>query len=169
MTTTHRGARLDEFNALSRSDARARLATCLAVPRWVDEVADGRPYADLADLLERAGESAAELSDEELEGALTRHPRIGERASPAHDGEHSRREQARVDPSDGETAGRLAAGNRAYEQRFDRVFLIRAAGRSTAEILAELDRRLSNGDDTERVETTTQLREIALLRLESVV
>ena len=66
-------------------------------------------------------------------------------------------------------AERLAAGNRAYEERFDRVFLIRAAGRDAPEILAELERRLGNDDATERGETVTQLREIALLRLEQVV
>ena len=52
--------------------------------------------------------------------------------------------------------------------RFDRVFLIRAAGRSAPEILAELDRRLGNDDAAEREETVTQLREIALLRLRQV-
>ena len=65
-------------------------------------------------------------------------------------------------------ARRLAEGNRAYEERFDRVFLIRAAGRSGPEMLAELERRLGNDDATERTETVTQLREIALLRLEQL-
>ena len=73
-----------------------------------------------------------------------------------------------MDPADAEVAQALAVGNAAYEARFDRVFLIRAAGRSAPEILAELDRRLGNDDDTEREETVTQLREIALLRLRQV-
>ena len=50
-------------------------------------------------------------------------------------------------------ADRLVDGNRAYEERFDRVFLIRAAGRDADEILAELERRLGNDDATERDET----------------
>jgi 2-oxo-4-hydroxy-4-carboxy-5-ureidoimidazoline decarboxylase len=49
------------------------------------------------------------------------------------------------------------------------VFLIRAAGRSSAEILSELDRRLGNDAATERGETVAALRDIALLRLEQVV
>jgi len=63
----------------------------------------------------------------------------------------------------------LAGGNREYEQRFDRVFLVRAARRSSSEILAELRRRLDNDDDTERAETAAALREIALLRLKDVM
>ena len=66
-------------------------------------------------------------------------------------------------------AERLREANAVYEQRFGHVFLIRAAGRNSAEILSELERRLHNDDATERVETVTALRDIALLRLEQVV
>ena len=79
------------------------------------------------------------------------------------------REQAGVDPAAGDTAARLAAGNAAYEERFGRVFLIRAAGRDAEAILAELDRRLGNDDATERAETVDNLRQIALLRLEALL
>ena len=67
------------------------------------------------------------------------------------------------------TVQRLAKGNAAYEERFDRVFLIRAAGRDTEDILAELDRRLQNDEATERAETVDNLRQIALLRLEAAL
>ena len=109
------------------------------------------------------------LSDDELEAALARHPRIGERAGAEHDAAHSAREQSGVDRSDAEVLQRLADGNRAYEERFDRVFLIRAAGRDSREILAELERRLGNDDATERDETVDQLRQIALLRLDELL
>jgi 2-oxo-4-hydroxy-4-carboxy-5-ureidoimidazoline decarboxylase len=49
------------------------------------------------------------------------------------------------------------------------VFLVRAAGRSSEEILAELHRRLGNDDTTERAETVGALRDIAVLRLEQVI
>ena len=160
---------VDGFNALPEAEATQRLLACLSVPRWAVEVAGGRPYADYAALTAQAEASAAELSDDDLSAALDGHPRIGERAGASHDAEHSRREQSGVDPDDVDTASRLAAGNAAYEQRFDRVFLIRAAGRSAEEILGELDRRLANDDRTERDETVRQLGEIALLRLESTV
>lgn len=160
---------MSAFNLLSADEAQGLLRTCLDVPRWVAEVEGGRPYAGWAALREAAEQSAQSLTEAELEAALARHPRIGERAGAGHDAEHSEREQAGVDPADRDTAGRLAAGNVAYEQRFDRVFLIRAAGRSADEILAELERRLDNDDAAERDETIHQLGEIAVLRLESTV
>lgn len=163
------GPDVSAFNLLSADEAQGLLRTCLDVPRWVAEVEGGRPYAGWAALREAAEQSAARLTEAELEAALTRHPRIGERAGADHDAEHSEREQAGVDPADRDAASRLAAGNAAYENRFDRVFLIRAAGRSADEILGELERRLDNDDGTERDETVRELSEIAVLRLEGTV
>ncbi|GAB3884913.1 2-oxo-4-hydroxy-4-carboxy-5-ureidoimidazoline decarboxylase [Terrabacter terrigena] len=161
---------LAEFNDAAPEDLRPRLHACLGVDRWVEEVLGGRPYADRDAMLAAADRAARTLDDAELASALAGHPRIGERASaPEHDAAQSAREQAGVDSGDAEVARALAAGNAAYEKRFDRVFLIRAAGRSAAEILAELRRRLDNDTDTERAETVDQLRQIALLRLEGVL
>lgn len=160
---------IDDFNFQSPEEARGVLTGCLPVPRWVETVEQGRPYADWLALEATASAAAAHLAEDELAAALAGHPRIGERASAAgHNAQASAREQAGVDPSDAVVAADLAAGNAAYEERFDRVFLIRAAGRSAPEILAELRRRLDNDDEAEREETVTQLREIALLRLRQV-
>jgi len=160
---------LQDFNTLPDDELRARLTACLDVARWVDEVAGGRPYASAEELEQVATASADAMTDDELEAALARHPRIGERAGAGHDVAHSTREQSGVDRSDAAVAQRLADGNRAYEERFGRVFIIRAAGRNAHEILTELERRLGNGDVDERLETIHQLREIAVLRLRQLV
>lgn len=161
---------LEEFNRLPHDEARARAAACLDVTRWVEAVVGGRPYADREDVLAVATEEASHLDDDELADALVRHPRIGERGQVGrHDSAQCAYEQAGVDRDDLDMAARLVAGNRAYEERFDRVFLIRAAGRDGEEILGELRRRLGNDDEAERAETVEQLRQIALLRLERVV
>ncbi|HCB06544.1 MAG TPA: 2-oxo-4-hydroxy-4-carboxy-5-ureidoimidazoline decarboxylase [Nocardioides sp.] len=138
---------------------RELLLGCLSVPRWADDVLAGQPYDDEDALVAAADRAARNLSDEELDQALSGHPRIGERG-----GTQSQQEQSGVGADD-ETQQRLRAGNAAYEERFDRVFLIRAAGRNADQILAELDRRLLNDDATERHETVDNLRQIALLRL----
>jgi 2-oxo-4-hydroxy-4-carboxy-5-ureidoimidazoline decarboxylase len=143
---------------------REVLLGCLSVPRWADDVLAGQPYTDKDALLQAADRAARELTDDELDQAISGHPRIGERGDAQSQGE-----QSGVDPSEGGTAQRLKEGNQAYEDRFDRVFLIRAAGRSAEEILGELQRRLHNDDATERAETVDNLRQIALLRLEGAL
>lgn len=157
------------FDGLPDAGARELLRGCLGVDRWVEEVLAGRPYGDRDALLAAADLAARGLTPEEVDAALAGHPRIGERAGAGHNAAASAREQAGVDPAAGDTAARLAEGNAAYERRFDRVFLIRAAGRSAEEILAELDRRLGNDDETERAEVVDNLRQIALLRLQEAV
>ncbi|MGA8994744.1 MAG: 2-oxo-4-hydroxy-4-carboxy-5-ureidoimidazoline decarboxylase, partial [Nocardioidaceae bacterium] len=101
--------------------------------------------------------------------ALAAHPRIGERA--AGDGveaEWSRREQAAADP-DERTRQQLAAGNRAYEDRFGRVFLVCATGLSAEQILARLWERLGHDPATEAAVVAEELRKIAVLRLRRVL
>lgn len=143
-----------------------QLRTALGVERWVADVRAAGPFADLDALLEIASEAASPLTPAEVEEALAHHPRIGERpAAGATGADHSRREQASADAADPHLAERMAAGNAAYEQRFGRIFLIRALGRSRAEILAELDRRLTLDDAEELAVVGEQLREIAILRL----
>jgi 2-oxo-4-hydroxy-4-carboxy-5-ureidoimidazoline decarboxylase len=150
-----------------------QLRVALGVERWVADVFAAGPFADLDALLDAAAIAANPLLASEIDEALAHHPRIGERASGAGAAaEHSRREQAVA----GESAGadearigeRLVAGNAAYEQRFGRIFLIRALGRSRAEIVDELERRLTLDQYDELVTVGEQLREIALLRLTTV-
>ncbi len=157
---------LDEFNDADRDAAIASLRPCVDITRWCEELADGRPYTSVDDLVARAQVAAAPFTVDEVETALGHHPRIGERA-PGEDAEASmsRAEQAGVDPSDAATATALAEGNRAYEQRFGRVFLIRAAGRSAQEILDALTQRLGNTPAEEQLVVAEQLRDLAVLRL----
>jgi 2-oxo-4-hydroxy-4-carboxy-5-ureidoimidazoline decarboxylase len=154
---------------VSDPDLRAALAAALSVERWIDEVAAAAPFESSAQLLQVAHSAATPLSTAEITEAIAHHPRIGEK--PVGEGaaqNFSRSEQQSVDADNAELATALAAGNAAYEQRFGRVFLIRAAGRSRAEILAELERRIVLPDDEEIVIVGEQLRDIAVLRLEKL-
>ena len=160
---------LRRFNAMSDGEARSTLQSCLDVPRWVDDVLGGRPYQSAQTVLHRARAAASSFTDAELDAALGRHPKIGEQAGEGHDAEFSTREQSAVADGDPAITEAIRAGNAEYEDRFDRVFLIRAAGRPATEILAELRRRLNNTPEAERAEVVTQLREIALTRLETVL
>ncbi|WIB25737.1 2-oxo-4-hydroxy-4-carboxy-5-ureidoimidazoline decarboxylase [Curtobacterium sp. MCSS17_015] len=157
---------VDAFDRFDVDDARALVTSWAAVPRWVDAVLAGRPFGTVGALTAAADRLARTWTDAEVEAALAEHPRIGER--PVGDGAAaaaSRLEQAASADTDGVTAAALRQGNADYEARFDRVFLVRAAGRTADQVLAELRRRLGNDDATERTEVADQLREIALLRL----
>ncbi|SKC65137.1 2-oxo-4-hydroxy-4-carboxy-5-ureidoimidazoline decarboxylase [Krasilnikoviella flava] len=160
-------AGLEAFNTADSPSAREQVLSCAAVARWADAVVAGRPYPDVDAALAAARTVADPWSEEEIDSALARHPRIGERAEGADaDAAHSRREQSGLGELSGSVEERLRAGNRAYEERFGHVFLIRAAGRTADEILAQLEVRLANDPAAERRIAGQQLREIAVLRLE---
>ena len=104
-----------------------------------------------------------------MEGALADHPRIGERPSGLG---RRRRDVALASrpastPTDADALDRLADGNRRYEERFGRIYLVRAAGRTAAEMLDLLEQRLTNDPATELGVTKGQLAEIATLRLKA--
>ena len=161
---------LQAFNTADEGELAPQLEACLAVPHWVRTLLDGRPHPDRPNLLQRARDAAADIDDAELAAALARHPRIGE--PPTGEGTEarwSRAEQSGVDSADEEVQAALSAGNAAYEERFGHVFLVRAAGRTSREILAILLERLGNDPAAERDVVREQLAQIATLRLSALV
>ena len=145
----------------------ADLRAALGVERWVTDLTAASPYDSLEALLSTAHTAATPLAPTEIDEAISHHPRIGEK--PVGQGtaqDFSRREQG--DDGDAATLAAIAEGNAAYEERFGRIFIIRAAGRSKEEILAELHRRLTLPADEELSIVGEQLRDIALLRLEKL-
>lgn len=75
------------------------------------------------------------------------------------------REQAAIEGVDAELRTALAAANVEYRRRFGFVFLIRASGRSAAEMLAALHERIDNPAEIEFANACAEQREITALRL----
>ena len=160
---------LAQFNGRPAAEVAQVLRPCLDVDRWAVIVAAGRPYADIDALLARARSAGDPFTAAEIDAALAHHPRIGERPhGSSAEVQLARSEQSGLNLGS-DTEPRLAAGNAAYEQRFGRVFLIRAAGRTSQEILGELETRLDNDPDQEIAVIGDQLRQIAALRLAAAV
>jgi 2-oxo-4-hydroxy-4-carboxy-5-ureidoimidazoline decarboxylase len=144
--------------------AAADLRAALGVERWVADLGAQSPFESLESLLAAAHAAATPLTPDEIDEAISHHPRIGEK--PVGQGtaqSFSRKEQGA--DADANTAAGIAQGNEDYERRFGRIFIIRAAGRTKPEILAELQRRLGLPADEELLIVGEQLRDIALLRL----
>jgi 2-oxo-4-hydroxy-4-carboxy-5-ureidoimidazoline decarboxylase len=153
---------LDDINHGPRQQVRDALLACADVPRWADAICDGRPFTDVASLMDHADRHARELTDDELARALAAHPRIGDRPpGDSTEATWSRQEQAGVQPDD-----ELVEVNRAYEARFGRVFLICATGLTASDVIAAARARLANDEGTETAVAKDELRKIALLRLQ---
>lgn len=161
---------LDRFNALPPEAVERQLRACCAAPRWVRELASGRPYGSRADLRTASESALGRLAWGDVLVALDAHPRIGERATGAGtEADWSRREQAGTARSEPGVRAALAEANREYETRFGHVFLIYATGRSDVEMLAAARSRLDNPVEVERRVVRDELARIVALRLERLV
>ncbi|WP_029115293.1 2-oxo-4-hydroxy-4-carboxy-5-ureidoimidazoline decarboxylase [Mycobacterium sp. URHB0044] len=163
--TTPPALGLDGFNRIGERQRMHLLFGVCASPIWARRVLAGAPFADVDALLERADRILAELPDAEIDAALDGHPRIGDRV----DNDASAREQAGVASAGDDVRAALAAGNRAYEERFGYVYLVCASGRSADELLAILIERLGNDPETERRVMRDELAKINRLRLQRLL
>jgi 2-oxo-4-hydroxy-4-carboxy-5-ureidoimidazoline decarboxylase len=156
------------FNDADTADLGARLLALTASPAWADELLAGRPYADTESVLAASDRIVTALPEDEVDAALAGHPRIGEQAGKnlaADQATRSAREQSGMASADEGVRRAMAEGNAAYEERFGRIYLVAAAGRSAEELLEILRHRLENDPATELDVVREQLARITRLRL----
>ena len=149
-------------NQLSPDAAAALFRRCCGSRQWADRMVAGRPYADDAALLDAADRAWWALERGDWLEAFRAHPRIGERGADAW----SVREQSGVDGAAADTRSRLVRGNEAYERRFGHVYLVCATGRDAAELVTDLETRLTNDAARELRIAAAEQAKITRLRLE---
>ena len=141
----------------------------MAIPAWGEMLVSLRPFASRHALLQAARKAMANWGEDELNAALSAHPRIGEKptggqAHAALSRRSSRRWTARMSGSRRPCGGECPLRSPLWPG-----VLIRAKGRSGDEMLQALTRRLQHTADEEVAEALAQLREITMLRLEGVI
>jgi OHCU decarboxylase len=183
---------VDDVNTLPRGAAVAELMRCCGSSRWAALMADRRPFASLAQIVEAADEIWWALAREDWLEAFSFHPRIGgiHIAHPVPDAHKLDRsgagaspqsargsttsvkeeawpalEQAGMNQASDDVRCRLIEANRDYEARFGYIFIVCATGKSAAGMLAMLEARLSNRPDDELRVAAEQQRQITRIRL----
>jgi 2-oxo-4-hydroxy-4-carboxy-5-ureidoimidazoline decarboxylase len=160
---------LKRWNAAPVTEAENEIMACCGSWPWARGIAARRPLPDEAALLIASDATWRNLSEADWTEAFRSHPRIGESRAqqPAHarSAEWSATEQREVASADDEIKAALAEANRDYEQRFGRIFIVCATGKTAFEIMEILQRRLQNEDRTELHEAAEQQRQITQLRL----
>jgi len=165
---------LAQWNLLSPDEAGDKILPCCGSRAWARSMVARRPITDGDALLAASNETWRSLAPSDWMDAFESHPRIGEsRASQpaprqskqAQSAAWSAQEQQNVADADAALKNALADANREYERRFNRIFIVCATGKSASEILAILQRRMTNDAKTELHEAAEQQRQITELRL----
>jgi OHCU decarboxylase len=165
---------LTRWNGIPPEEAVRSILPCCASVAWAQGIVARRPFPNEAALLAASDELWRGLPRSGWMEAFQSHPRIGESrpassssapSAPALSVEWSAQEQRRVTGAEAAVKIRLAEANREYERRFNRIFIVCATGKSAADILTILQRRLTNDADSELDEAAEQQRQITRIRL----
>ena len=160
---------LTRWNALDAESAAREVLPCCGSSAWATQLTAKRPIANEAALLEASRTVWFSLPEEAWQQAFDSHPRIGQKHAQTHATEESLRwsaqEQCTALSEDEAAKLALEEANRHYEQRFGRIFIVCATGKSAREILSILDQRMTNDASTELREAAEQQRQITELRL----
>jgi allantoicase len=171
--TEDRGTGITRFNHLSLAQARKDLLDCCGAKRWAQQMLEMRPFPDLEYVLDTADKVWAGLERADWLEAFRHHPAIGERRGKAKQSATARRwsagEQSAAQKAPQKTLSALAAANSEYQAKFGRVFLICATGKSSEEILKNLQQRLSNDSEAELRIAAEEQHKITRLRLEKLL
>jgi OHCU decarboxylase len=160
---------LDRWNGLPSAEAAREILPCCGSKSWAAILVSRRPLSDEASLLAASDTIWRSLGEPDWLEAFRSHPRIGEsraeKAKTAPSSAWSAEEQQKVSSAEEAVKLALAKGNQDYEQKFGRIFIVCATGKSAREILEILRRRLQNDKATELQQAAEEQRQIMHIRL----
>jgi OHCU decarboxylase len=160
---------LARWNRFAPHEAADQVLSCCGSRAWAVQLAARRPLPTEAALLSASDEIWAQLQPSDWMEAFSKHPRIGERKAPPaaspRSASWSGQEQQQVAKATEPVQRELAAANREYEERFGRVFIVCATGKSAEQMLEILRGRLQNDDRTELAAAAEEQRKITHIRL----
>jgi OHCU decarboxylase len=137
---------------------------CCGSRNWARRMCSAGPYHNLEALEQTADRIWSECTPADWREAFAAHPRIGQPASP-----WSRQEQSGITQAADVVVSRLAELNQLYYEKFGYIYIVCATGKTAAEMLAILTRRLANDPANEILEAAEQQRQITRLRLRELV
>jgi OHCU decarboxylase len=164
---------LERLNNLAHDEAEAELLKCCGSTAWACGLATRRPFKGADELLRAADEVWLSLENDDWLEAFAHHPKIGERRASAGQTQEERawseQEQSGASAADGAARAELAELNREYERKFGFIFIVCAADKSAAEILASLRSRIENDKAIESRNAAEEQRRITRLRLRKLL
>ncbi|GAC1418793.1 MAG: 2-oxo-4-hydroxy-4-carboxy-5-ureidoimidazoline decarboxylase [Acidobacteriaceae bacterium] len=167
MSMPTQNAILERWNAADAAVAAREILACCGSGAWADSLAARRPFASPGELFMVSDMIWQNLAEDDWREAFASHPRIGEThvASATEESLAWSGEEQRAAASEAGAKQALAKANREYETKFGRIFIVCAAGRSAAEILAICNTRMNNDSTTEMLASAEEQRQITQLRL----
>ncbi len=164
---------LEELNTLPESDAYEAMKACCGSTRWVEGMLARRPFRSIDDVLATADAVWEATGPGDWLEAFAHHPRIGEKKPVLQQSDLAAKwsggEQASVTGASDTLQDEIARANRQYEERFGRIYIVCATGKSAEELFATVKNRLKNDPDAELRIAAAEQGKITQLRLHKLL
>ncbi len=166
------------LRAMPEPELEAALRACCGSSAWVRSMIEERKrsassFASLESLKKVAADRWNALGAADWDEAFRAHPRIGEKKAegPQSKVAHgwSTKEQSKVSAASDAIREELREVNKSYEERFGRIYIVCATGKSAEEMLAIAKERMRNDPETELRRAADEQQKITELRLEKLV
>ena len=162
-----------QLNSMSAQDFAGALESIWERSPWIPgRVAGMRPFRSVLDLHGAMSSAVLTAAPDEQLALIRAHPQLaGKAATRGELTPDSTREQrgAGLDACSPEELARLTTLNSLYTERFGFPFVLAVKGHNRSSILDELERRVGNTLEAERMEALQQISRIAAFRLQDLV
>jgi len=158
---------LAAWNQAEEAVALEAMLACCGAKRWAAAMVNLRPVGTVRELSEAADRFWGTMQEADWLEAFACHPRIGEHKAVAtgQSAAWSKQEQSRATTASERLLAELAEANQLYEQHFGFTYIVCATGKSAAEMLVILKRRMGGTRESELREAAEQQRQIMQIRL----
>ena len=124
-----------------------------------------RPFNSLDQMLDASDKAWSKTDQQDWLEAFAHHPRIGDRRVSGWAGA----EQSMALSASATIQERLAEANRKYEDRFGRIYIVCATGRSAEEMLSDVTARMQNDDASELRISANEQNKITRIRIRKLL
>ncbi len=164
---------LDELNSLDTQAATDAFGTCCTSTVWIEGMVKARPFADAAHAQKSALDVWAGCKETDFLQAFEGHPKIGDvsslRKKYANTKGLASNEQSGVNDANEAVLQTLSDGNHEYDEKNGFIFIVYATGKSAAEMLEILEKRLPNDRATELKNAAIEQSKITALRINKLL
>lgn len=157
------------INAWDEKRLQEEFFKCSGSQVWTKEMISARPFKSAVDLAAKSRAAWEKLSRQDWLDAFKIHPRIGDldslRKKYADTARWASSEQSGVNAASEQIIQGLADGNKRYEDKFGYIFIVCATGKSAAEMLSILLKRLENSPEAEFAIACGEQKKITDIRI----
>ena len=143
----------------------AELTACCGSSAWATAMFARQPFPDAETLHRAADEIWWSLTEDDWLEAFSKHPKIGQTST----AKWSAHEQSGMDAAAAGTTEEMARLNAEYAARFGFIFIVCATGKSAAEMLDLLRKRINHSREEEIRIAAAEQAKITHLRLDKLL